>query len=189
MAAFATPTELQNWLQLGSAINSAAATLALDIASGSIRSFCGWSVSQETVTAEALDGTGERSLWLPTLRLTAVASVVENGSTLTVVTDFDWTKYGRLIRSGCWPRTARSVVVTYTHGYATVPDVVKGACLIVASVMYNNPEFLGSHSETWGPFSESASNPSSVSSGLGLSGGLPGAVMEMLGPFKLEHVG
>lgn len=191
MAAFASSTDLQNWLQL-SAINSAAATLALDVTSGAIRSFCGWSISQETVTADPLDGSGERSLWLPTLRLTAVGAVVENGTTLTVVTDYDWTKYGRLIRAGRWPRTPRSVVVTYTHGYASVPDVIKGACLIVAAVLYNNPQFLSSRSETMGPFAETASYPTTSPAAFGntgLSGGLPTAVMEMLGPFKLEHVG
>ncbi len=182
MAAFASSTDLQNWLQLSS-INSAAATLALDIASSAIRSFCGWSISQETGVTGVLDGSGNRWLWLPTLKLTAVTSVKVNGDPLTVVTDFDWTSYGKLIHRGCWPRTARSVEVVYTHGYATVPDVVKGACLVAATLLYKNPEFVSSRSETMGPFAESSSYSSS------LPGGLPVAVAEMLGPFKLEHVG
>ncbi|WP_330253137.1 hypothetical protein OG874_00530 [Nocardia sp. NBC_00565] len=182
MAAFASTTELQNWLQLSS-IDTNAATLAVNVASSAIRSFCGWEITELTVAAEVMDGTGGRSLWLPTLRLTAVASVVENGNTLTVVTDYDWTKYGRLIRAGCWPRTARSVTITYTHGYATVPDVVKGMCLMLASRLYNNPEALKSQSETWGPFAESASFADGSGPGLSVQ------EMEILGPFKLEHVG
>lgn len=192
MAAFATTTELAVWLRDPTVGDTASAELVLAVASAAIRNFCGWDISETTVTGDALDGTGERSIWLPTLRLTAVSAVVENGRALTVVTDYDWTRYGKLIRAGRWTRAARSVVVTYTHGYAVVPEVVKGACLIVAAVMHSNPEFQASKSETMGPFAESVSYPttSPASSGkTGLSGGLPAAVMEMLAPFKLEHVG
>lgn len=188
--AFASPTELKSWLQVAS-INNASATLVLAVASGAITSHCGWAIVEEEVTAE-IDGTGQRSLWLPTLKLTAITSVKVDGVTLVAETDYDWTVYGRLLRSGCWPNTPRSVEVEYTHGYETVPDVVKGACLILASSLYRNPENLSSRSETMGPFSESVGYPSTAPAAFGktgLSGGLPAAVMEMLGPFKLEHVG
>lgn len=192
MAPLATSADLAVWLRDPTLEDSEPADLVLAVASSAIRSFCGWGISATTVTSEVLDGTGERSLWLPTLRLTAVASVIESGTTLTVVRDYDWTRYGRLIRAGCWPRTARAVTITYTHGYVEVPEVVKGACLIVAAVMYKNPEFQSSRSETMGPFAESISYPTTSPASFGktgLSGGLPAAVMEMLGPFKLEHVG
>lgn len=179
---FATGTELQNFLQLD-AITSATATLVLNIASSVIRTHCGWDISQETVTAEPLDGTGERSLWLPTLRLTAIGPVVENGVTLTVGTDYDWTRYGKLVRHGCWPRTARSVVVTYTHGYDEVPDVVKGACLGLAARMYINPEMSKSRSETMGPFAENVSYYADS------AGGLSADEQRALGKFTLEPVG
>lgn len=184
--AFATSAELASWLQIAS-INAAGATLALAVASGAITSHCGWAIAEEDVS-EVIDGSGERSIWLPTLKLTAVASVKVGGVTLVAGTDYDWTSYGKLIRSGCWPNTPRSVEVNYTHGYEDVPDVVKGACLIVASTMYRNPEFLSSRSETMGPFAESVGY-SGASGKTGLSGGLPAAVAEMLHPFKLEHVG
>jgi len=162
MAAFATAAELASFLQVAS-VDTASANQALNIASQAIRDYCGWSISQETVTSKTLDGTGERSIWLPTLLLTAVASVVEDGTTLTVTTDYDWTSYGRLVRNGCWPRTARSVVVTYTHGYATVPDSVKGVCLAAAGRRYQNPSSLRSY--TVGSVSEAFTQPATGSVG------------------------
>lgn len=193
MAPLASTTELRQWKQLDEAeFDTDSATLAVAGASGMIRSHCGWDISQTTVTDAILDGPGGRSLWLPTLKLTAVGSVVVNGDVLTVDTQYDWTSYGKLIHRGCWPCKPRSITVTYTHGWATVPDVVKTACLIVAGILYDNPEMLGSMSEAWGPFNQSRSYPSTAPAAFGktgLSGGLPAAVMEMLGPFKLEYVG
>jgi hypothetical protein len=181
MADFASSTELQNWLDLD-AINSAKATLALAVASSDIREHCGWSISAETIT-ETLDGPGSRSLWLPTLKLTAVAEVKVNDDVLTPVTQYDWTSYGKLIHRGCWPRTPRSVEVTYTHGYTVVPDAVKGVCLMLASRLYNNPEALKSLSETWGPFAENRSYADH--SGPGLSE----QEMTSLGRYKLQDLG
>lgn len=188
--AYASTTELASWMQ-DSSIETATATLALAVASSAIRTHCGWSIEEEDVDA-VLDGTGERSLWVPTLKLTAVGSVVVDGDTLVAGTDYDWTSYGKLIRAGRWPNTPRSVTISYTHGYETLPEVVKGACLIAAAIMYRNPEFHSSRSETMGPFAESVGYPTTSPSSFGktgLSGGLPAAVAEMLHPFKLEHVG
>lgn len=180
MAALADPTELAGYLQRD--LDTYSATQALNIASRAIRDFCGWEISEETVTAKVLDTYGERSIWLPTLLLTAVSSVVEKGVTLTVATDFDWTAYGRLIRSGRWPNEARSVTVTYTHGYTTVPDSVKGVCLAVAGRRYQNPSAL--RSQTVGAVSESYVIPAS-----GQLGFFYDTEMEDLASYKLEHVG
>jgi len=138
MAAFATPAELAVWS--GTEAAAGQAEQALAIASAQIRTACGWSVSQESGAVATLDGSGKPALWLPTLRLTEVASVVEDGVALTAVTDFDWSSSGRLVRAGrWWTSKPRSVVVTYTHGYATVPDDVKGVCMSLASRAMQNP--------------------------------------------------
>ena len=181
MAAFATTGELASWLQ--TTVDSSAATLALNVASSAIRTYCGWAISAETVTAELHDGTGARSLWLPTLKLTEVLLVVADGVTLVAGTDFDWTSYGKLIRNGRWPRTARSVAVTYTHGYSVVPDVVKGICLTIAARAYDNPRGDKSHAEGMGIFTESATFADSS------AGSLSELERSALGKFQLEHVG
>lgn len=147
MATFATPSDLASLLQRD--VDTATATLALNIASGKIRDECGWPISQEIGAVATLDGNGERALWLPSLLVTAVASVVEDGFALAVVTGFDWTSYGRLLRvNRCWSSKARSVVVTFTHGYVTVPDGVKGICLSLGSRLYDN--FVALRSKTVG---------------------------------------
>lgn len=152
MAAFATPTELAGFLQQD--LDTYSATQALDIASQAIRDHCGWAITQQAGAVETLDGSGGRSVWLKTKLLTAVTSVTELGITLTVTSGFDWTDTGQLIRVGrCWTCRPRSVVVTYTHGYATVPDSVKGVCLALAGRRYQNPETLKSY--TVGGVSES----------------------------------
>lgn len=180
MAALATPTELAGFLQQD--LDTYSATQALDVASQAIRDHCGWTISEETVTDKVLDSYGEHSIWLPTLLLTAVGSVVEKGTTLTVVTDYDWTSYGRLIRSGRWPNEARSVTVTYTHGYAIVPDSVKGICLAAAARRYQNPSQI--RSLTVGAVSESYVIPST-----GQLGFFYDSELTDLNKYKLEHVG
>lgn len=182
MSPLASTTELRQWKQLDvGEFDTDAANLAVAGASGMIRSHCGWDISQTTVTDEVLDGPGKRNLWLPTLRLTAVASVAVNGDVLTVGTQYDWTRYGKLIHRGCWPCTARSITITYTHGWATLPDEVKTAALILAGVFYDNPDMAASMSEAWGPFNQSRS----YSGG----GDLPPMIAAMLGRYKLQDPG
>lgn len=145
MAALASASDLASWLQKD--LDTATATLALNVASGEIRNYCGWSVSQEAGVVATLTGSGTDLLWLPTLRLTAVTSLTENGLARTTPSDFTFEAWGKLRRRRaawlCEPPQA--VVVTFTHGYATVPDDVKGACLSLAARVYDNPGGLRSY--------------------------------------------
>lgn len=157
MAAFATPTELAGFLQQD--LDTYSATQALDVATKAIVDHCGWSIAQESGVVETLDGSGAASVWLKTKLLTAVTSVTEEGRSVAVTTGFDWSDTGQLIRVGrCWSWRLRSVVVTYTHGYATIPDSVKGVCLAAAGRRYQNPESRRSY--TVGSISESFAIPS-----------------------------
>lgn len=140
MAAFATPAELASFLQRD--LDTATATLALENASQQIRDYVGWSVSEEVDREVTLDGTGGPYLWLPTKHLTDVSTVVENGVTLTVVDDFDWSSRGYLIRSGRWTCRPRAVVVTFTHGWPDGSEKLRTArsvCLSLAGSIYDNP--------------------------------------------------
>lgn len=180
MAAFATPTELAGFLQQD--LDTYSATLALDIASKAIRDHCGWEITQQTNTVVTLDGVEGSVLWLPSQLVTAVASVVENGVTLTAVSQFDWTSYGKLIRVGrCWYCKPRSVVVTFTHGYAAVPDSIKGVCLAAAGRRYQNPQSVRSY--TIGGVSESFAIPTS-----GAVGFFYDTELADLGPYRLATV-
>lgn len=116
----------------GETLDQQAATAALVEASGMIAGYCGWNITQETVTDAAVDGTGTRDIWLPTLRLTDVASVEMDGQSLTYDTHYTWTINGRLHRPSGWPHRPRLLTVTYTHGHERVPDAVRGVCVALA---------------------------------------------------------
>jgi hypothetical protein len=178
MAAFADVTELRLHLP-EQEIEEDAGTVALDRATGLIRDFCDWTISQETVT-KVLDGRGKRNIWLPTNLLTAVTSVTENGVVLVYDRDYTWSDTGRLVRNGCWPSNARSVSVNFTHGYNPVPETVKTICLAIASRRFTNP--LGLRSESVGSVSWVAGG---TGDDLG-AGGLTSTEKTDLFPFVLQ---
>lgn len=112
---------------------------ALWAATDSIRSECGWHVGPVRSETLTLDGSGGTILLVPSLHVTAITSVTENGTLLTVDTDFDWSVNGVLERlSGMWAGKRRSIVVALTHGFApaTIPGVVNlGVTLAARTVM------------------------------------------------------
>lgn len=146
---FATPSDLAVYLQreaFPAGAETTSAQLALDIATAVVRERTGQDftvVANDTVT---LDTHGDEDVNLPQLPVTAVASVTtrNRGSATTtartVNTDYE-VRGGRLrwVGAGGWPY---EVTVTYSHGYATIPDDVKGATLAVAAEIYANPEGL-----------------------------------------------
>lgn len=186
MATLATPSDLASWLQKD--LDTATATLALTVASQRIRDHVGWSITQETAAVFTLDGPASpcAALWLPTLLVNSVASVVENGVTLTVVTGFDWTSYGKLIRvSRPWYSRPRSIVATVNHGYAPGSadlDNAKGVCLSLAARVYENPSGLRSY--TVGGVSETYAGNAGE-----LGPGLTDQEKRDLVPYKLATVG
>lgn len=132
---------------------------ALSVVSEGVRELCGWNITQETKT-EAFDGEYRRSIWIPTLLLTDVASVVEGVTTLVYDRDYTWTSTGRLIRNGRWSSAARGVTVTYTHGYPETPGLIKQIVVEMVTTKLHNPFRL--RSETRGPFSWTAQDSVSV---------------------------
>lgn len=86
------------------------------------RRYCGWVVTPpvEGVTV-TVEGRGGTVLSVPSLYVTEVTAVVEDGVTL----DLDTLRVSQdgTIRkvSGYWTSTG-TVAVTMTHGYATAPD-------------------------------------------------------------------
>jgi len=137
--AFASPAELATFLRTasqveadagsGDVLDTGTALLALSGASGAIRSVCGWSISQETVTETFALG---QTVFLPTLNLTAV-------SVPSAVDGVAWSRNGTVRLSNVYPFAA-AAAITYTHGYDPVPDAVKAVCLELAARSYVNPE-------------------------------------------------
>src|SRR5690348_1490097 len=87
------------------------------------QNYCRWHVFPSREETLTLDGSYQFVQMLPSLLVTAVAEVVEDGTTLVEGTDYEWSEIGELRRLGACPWTGklRGLVVTLTHGYETEP--------------------------------------------------------------------
>lgn len=110
---------------------------------GWVRSYCGWHVVGEITETLTVDGTGARTVHLPTLRVVDVASVAEvtwSGQELVDTVrsspvDFTWSAHGVLEkRTGCWTRERRGIKATLTHGFAAADDLI--GVVIAAAVRH-----------------------------------------------------
>lgn len=96
----------------------------LDAALAAARNYCGWHVTPvangEQIT---IDGTGTSVVVLPTLKVTDLTEVEEDGVILEL-TDLNWSERGLILKkSGHWWSTMfRSITVTFSHGYASAAD-------------------------------------------------------------------
>jgi hypothetical protein len=123
--AFATTDDLGTYL--GRAVeNTAQADMALALATGIIRAETGQTLSLVEDDEVTLLGSAYAKLALPERPVIAVSSV--SGES---VNDDEWTRQGAsLTRWYGWPDV---VTVTYTHGFAVIPDDVKAITLAVAA--------------------------------------------------------
>ena len=138
MAAFCTIDDLEAFLQVVIADGNASALAAIASASAAIQNYCRQTISQ--VVSDALTLTVpecRRTILLPEQPVTAISSVVEDGTTLTVGDDYQWSQSGLLTRQGRdWASGWQDVVVTYTHGYAVTPEDLKSVCVQAAARAY-----------------------------------------------------
>lgn len=110
-----------------------------------VRSYCGWHIAPSRADqVVTVSGTGSSIVMLPSMYVTAVASVVVDGYTLVEGTDYVVHREGFLeLSSPDW--TSRytylpgTVVVTFTHGYAAPPDDVVAVVQAVASRSVDSP--------------------------------------------------
>lgn len=159
----ATRAELALLLELEEAeVPQARAELLLKLASGEARAYTGNLFDRVADDVVRLNGTGSRVLLLPEAPVSAVTAVVENPDAATPTTlaaptatspSWEWDEDGVIERidGGVFARRRRFYSVTYTHGFAVVPDEVKGVVLQVAARAFLNPE--GLKQETLGRYS------------------------------------
>lgn len=143
----------------------------LDQAEAWVRAYCRWHIAPERDEELHLDGPGGRVLVLPSLYVSAISEVTENGVILDPATDYEWSGSGYICRTGStwaswenpqaystyrgvgwWATGPRSITVTLTHGYPDVPPDVTAVVQAVASRMAGNPS--GLTQQTVGPFTE-----------------------------------
>lgn len=87
-----------------------------------VREVCGWHVAPSHTETVKVDGSGGAILLLPTLHLTDLTAVSNDG---TAVADPEWSESG-MVRSSGWTSKFRGVEVTMTHGYPTCPASILG---------------------------------------------------------------
>jgi len=181
--AFATVTELRNLLRRDrDTLTDDQARLVLDMVSAAIRRECQWNLSEEVVVGEVFHAAGKPSIWLPTLWLTSVDAVTENGSALTGGVHYAWTREGRVNRNAVFGWSSGPIVVSYTHGYPAgsrqLQDV-KAVCLSAAARIPLNPQGLRS----WTVGNEALT---AAGSGLDVTSALSRSEKEELGPYRLD---
>lgn len=150
MTLLASATELAGWMQkdLDTYTANQALTLSSDLFEDEADTK--FSVTSTTYTAQ---GYGQAEISLPRRPVVAVQSITVDGIAVT-----DYAAIGpdlyRILRWGGTNAYASTIVITYTYGYAAVPDRVKEAVLWMASQVYDNPAGLaqiqiGSYSEQY----------------------------------------
>lgn len=140
MSSFCAISDLEALLRvaISTPADIASGTAAIADVSAAIADHCGQQLEQVANDVLTLTVEAYRSvIVLPQQPVTAVASVVEDGATLVVGTDYRWTAAGLLVRqSRPWNSGWQEVVVTYTHGYSVIPPVVKAVCAEAAGRRY-----------------------------------------------------
>jgi hypothetical protein len=181
----ATEVDLASLMQQD--VDTASATLAIELATGAIQDEAGWRILTETVSNYVCSPFGNVVV-LPTCRLTALA-MTDAGVSLTQGSTMLWTPSGLVLRKSWGGRAdypfLGPVLATFTHGYATseVPQTLRGICLNIATRLYDNP--TGLRSEGIGS-SQEVKSPGGANSFVGPS--LTDEELRALGPYIVQRV-
>lgn len=109
-------------------------------AADAVRGYCGWHVWPRLAETLTVDTVGGPVASLPTLMLHEVTAVEtrpqhdhDPDAWVEVVSGWDWSEGGWLVRNGCWPDGPRRVRVDVVHGYDDPPGAVGSVLLGVAA--------------------------------------------------------
>lgn len=173
MPAFATLDDLAAVLgQTEEQVWESGADVVLDLATDLIRAEAKQHIDLVTNDQVELRGTWSHILRLPERPVVDVTAVrIRNGSVfasefpLQANVDYRWDRMGLLRRvsyitgrllspvSGYWGGDMAVVDVTYSHGYAVVPDRIRALCVGVAARVVTNPKGVVRQTDARGPFS------------------------------------
>lgn len=146
-----TLTELASYLQRD--LDTSTATLAQQTGQRIVRSYLRSDVTSATYTSVKLlirPYLDNYRVDIPQRPLTAVSSVSVNGTAYVLGTNYAWDGLSPYIRLSDVTYTTAAfqaapvAVVSYTAGYATCPEDIKGIALAVAGRQYDNPRGLRS---------------------------------------------
>jgi hypothetical protein len=106
-----------------------------------------------TQYSRRFNGNGKTRFLLPNYPVTAVASLVVNGSTIPIMSEFPqsgfaFDEWGLHLVGFCFSRGIRNIDVIYTSGYATVPPAIEQACLELIALRYADRDRTGIQSKS-----------------------------------------
>lgn len=139
MANFADIADIEVFLQVAidTDLKILSAEAALRDASTAIRNYCRQVLDLVEDDAITLDSPGGMRLFLPELPVIEVSQVVEDGIILVPGDDYKLGQHGILHRVGRrWSAGVQNITVTYSHGYAVIPDDIYAVCTRAASRGY-----------------------------------------------------
>lgn len=154
---FASVSEMETLLRRTfSPPETAAANLILAGVTGAIQRAARQQIQLVTDDTVELRGVWNQDLKLPqrpVLDVSAVTLRDPAGISLALIStrDYVWNRFGDLQRigfiariprpiEGYWGGPAATVTVTYTHGFATIPDDIQAICLNAAARAFYAPE-------------------------------------------------
>lgn len=127
-----------------------------------VREYCGWHIAPSATETVEVDGSGSAIQSLPTMRLTALATVTEAGTAVNV-SDLDWSEYGVVEKhtAGWWTGRRRGVTAEITHGFDETPGwLVTLICAVAGRAFLAAPgvvqESAGGESVTYAQSSPGA---------------------------------
>lgn len=125
----------------------------LEQAEALVRSFCGWHIAPSRTETVSVRGRGSKTLLLPSLHVTAIASVTDDGALLVDDEDYTWSDAGVITHESTFGTGL--VTVAFTHGHTTPPAEVEAIVQAVAQRAVDNPGSLVRTQS--GPFSDTYS--------------------------------
>lgn len=154
--AFATISDLENVLGREIDEADASALFALDAATAMVRGIVEQYIEEVEDDVIVLDGSGTRVLLLPETPVSDVSLIEVDGEELNA-DEYQWSANGYVRKlNGTWTTDLRSIEVTYTHGYATIPPLIVSITAKLAARMLDTPaaarqETIGAYSVSYSP--------------------------------------
>jgi hypothetical protein len=135
---FCTVADIEHFLQIAiPAAKLDAANAAIRKATVAIQTYCHQRLEAVAGETISLDSKGPTTINLPELPVTAVISVIEDGDLLVVDDDYKLGEHGILHRvNTSWAKGIQIIEVTYDHGHAVLPDIIREVAITAASRAY-----------------------------------------------------
>lgn len=104
-----------------------------------VRNYCEWHIAPVITETLTLDGDGGNLLFLPSLKIVEILSVITDGRVVDL-TQVDVSEAGYLeLFTGCWSARPGKTFVVLEHGHDPVPDDVVGVVAQVAARAIDSP--------------------------------------------------